>query len=130
MKTELLYLALVTVFTALLWLPYILDRIAVRGLQDAVGYPDNPRPQSPWAQRLMKAHTNAVENLVIFATLVLCASALGISGSTIAMAAVVYFWARVVHALAYTFAVPWVRTLAFGVGFFAQMTVAWLILTR
>jgi uncharacterized MAPEG superfamily protein len=130
MKTELLYLALVAVFTALLWVPYVLDRIAVRGLQDAVGYPDNPRPQSPWAQRLMKAHTNAVENLVIFATLVLCASALGISGSTIAMAAVVYFWARVVHALAYTFAVPWVRTLAFGVGFFAQMTVAWLILTR
>ena len=130
MKTELLYLALVAVFTALLWMPYILDRIAVRGLQDAVGYPDNPRPQSPWAQRLMKAHANAVENLVIFATLVLCASALGISGSTIAMAAVVYFWARVVHALAYTFAVPWVRTLAFGVGFFAQMTVAWLIFTR
>ena len=130
MKTELLYLALVAVFTALLWMPYILDRIAVRGIQDAVGYPVNPRPQSPWAQRLMKAHANAVENLVIFATLVLCASALGISGSTIATAAVVYFWARVVHALAYTFAVPWVRTLAFAVGFFAQMTVAWLIFTR
>jgi uncharacterized MAPEG superfamily protein len=130
MKTELLYLALVAVFTALLWVPYVLDRIAVRGLHDAVGYPDNPRPQSPWAQRLMKAHANAVENLVIFATLVLCASALGISGSTIATVAIVYFWARVVHALAYTFAVPWVRTLAFAVGFFAQMTVAWLIFTR
>ena len=130
MKTDLLYLTLVTVFTALLWVPYILDRIAVRGILDAVGYPDNPRPQSPWAQRLIKAHANAVENLVIFATLVLCAAALGISGSMIAMAATVYFWARVVHALAYTLAVPWVRTLAFAVGFFAQMTVAFLILTR
>jgi len=32
----------------------------------------------------------------------------------------IYFWARVVHALAYTFAVPWVRTLSFAVAFFAQ----------
>ena len=95
MKTELLYLVLVTVFTALLWMPYILDRIAVRGILGAVGYPDAPKPQSPWAQRLMKAHANAVENLVVFATLVLCAAALGISGSTIATAAIVYFWARV-----------------------------------
>ena len=130
MKTELLYLVLVTVFTALLWVPYILDRIAVRGILSAVGYPDDPKPQSPWAQRLIKAHANAVENLVVFATLVLCAAALGISGSTLALAAMVYFWARVVHALAYTFAVPWVRTLAFAVGFFAQMAVAWLILVR
>ena len=130
MKTELLYLVLVTMFTALLWVPYIVDRIAVRGILGAVGYPDDPKPQSPWAQRLMKAHANAVENLVVFATLVLCAAALGISGSTLALAAMVYFWARVVHALAYTFAVPWVRTLAFAVGFFAQMAVAWLILVR
>ena len=130
MKTELLYLVLVTVFTALLWVPYILDRIAVRGILGAVGYPDDPKPQSPWAQRLIKAHANAVENLVVFATLLLCAAALGISGSTLALAAMVYFWARVVHALAYTFAVPWVRTLAFAVGFFAQMAVAWLILVR
>jgi len=130
MKTELLYLVLVTVFTALLWVPYILDRIAVRGILGAVGYPDDPKPQSPWAQRLIKAHANAVENLVVFATLVLCAAALGISGSTLALVAMVYFWARVVHALGYTFAVPWVRTLAFAVGFFAQMAVAWLILVR
>ena len=130
MKTELLYLVLVTVFTALLWVPYILDRIAERGILGAVGYPDDPKPQSPWAQRLIKAHANAVENLVVFATLLLCAAALGISGSTLALVAMVYFWARVVHALAYTFAVPWVRTLAFALGFFAQMAVAWLILVR
>ena len=130
MKTELLYLVLVTVFTALLWMPYILDRIAVRGILGAVGYPDAPKPQSPWAQRLMKAHANAVENLVVFATLVLCAAALGISGSTLALAAMVYFWARVVHVIAYTFAIPWVRTLAFAVGFFAQAVIAWHILAK
>lgn len=130
MKTELFYLALVTAFTGLLWVPYILDRVATRGLIEAVGYPENPRPQSPWAQRLMKAHVNAVENLVVFAALVLVAHAAGITSASLGTAAVVYFWARVVHAVAYTFAVPWVRTLAFTVGFLAQAVVAWQIIFR
>jgi uncharacterized MAPEG superfamily protein len=128
MKPELFYLALVTALTGLLWVPYVLDRLAVRGLMDAVGYPDNPKPQSPWAQRLMKAHANAVENLVVFAPLVLLAQALGVSGPAIGLSAAVYFWARVVHALSYTLAVPWVRTLAFTAGFLAQACIAWQVL--
>lgn len=130
MKTEMLYLVLVTALTGLLWVPYILDRVAVRGLMDAVGYPENPKPQSPWAQRLMKAHANAVENLVIFATLVLAANALGVTGPAIAASAMVYFWARVVHALGYTFAVPWVRTLSFTAGFLSQACIAWQLLAH
>jgi len=130
MKTELQYLVYVTVFTGLLWVPYILDRIATRGLLDAVGYPENPKPQSRWAQRLMKAHVNAVENLVVLAALVLAAVAAGVSSPVIASAAIVYFWARVVHALAYAFGVPWVRTLAFTVGFFAQAAIAWQLVFR
>jgi uncharacterized MAPEG superfamily protein len=42
----------------------------------------------------------------------------------------VYFWARVVHVLAYTFAIPWVRTLAFTVGFICQAAIAWQILAK
>ena len=91
MKTELCYLVLVTAFTGVLWIPYIIDRAAVRGLMEAVGYPKNPKPQSPWAQRLMKAHANAVENLVIFAPLVLAAHAMGVTSSSIGTAAAVYF---------------------------------------
>ncbi|MDZ4348554.1 MAG: MAPEG family protein [Xanthomonadaceae bacterium] len=128
MKTELFYLALVAAFTGLLWLPYVLDRIAVRGLIDAVGYPAAPKPQSPWAQRLMKAHANAVENLVVFATLVLVASHVGAATELVGTAAVAYFWARVVHAVSFTFGIPWVRTLSFAVGFLAQAAVAWQIL--
>lgn len=124
MHTELLYLALVSAFTGLLWVPYILNRLVVRGLTDSVGYPANPKPQSPWAQRLGKAHANAVENLVVFAALVLTAAAAGVPGAAIATATIVYFWARVVHAIAYTIALPWVRTLAFVVGFGAQVAVA------
>jgi len=130
MKTDLLYLAYVTAFTGLLWVPYILDRVAVWGLMDAVGYPENPKPQSPWAQRLKKAHANAVENLVVFAALVLAAHAAGVTSDAIGTAAVVYLWARVVHALSYTFAVPWLRTLGFTVGFICQAVVAWQLIAR
>ncbi len=130
MKTELLYLAYVAAFTGLLWIPYVLDRIVKWGLLDTVGYPTVTKPQSLWADRLKRAHTNAVENLVVFAALVGVAVAAGLSGPVIAQAAIVYFWARVVHALAYAFAMPWVRTLAFTVGFLAQAAVAWQIFLR
>jgi uncharacterized MAPEG superfamily protein len=128
MKTELLYLVWVTVLTGLIWVPYILDRIAVWGLADTVGYPENPRPQSPWARRMIKAHANSVENLVVFAALVLVAQDLNVTNTVTATACVVYFWARVVHLAAYTFAIPWVRTLAFAAGFFAQAAIAWQLL--
>lgn len=128
MKAELHYLAYVAAFTGLLWVPYILDRMMVWGLPPTVGYPDNPPPQSPWARRLQKAHLNAVENLVVFATLILAAHALDISTVVTAQAAVIYFWARVAHAVVYTLAIPWLRTIAFTVGFLAQAAVAWQIL--
>ena len=130
MKTELWYLVLVTAFTGLLWIPYILDRVMVWGLIDAVGYPDNPKPQSLWARRLMKAHANAVENLVVFAALVLAAQVAGVSNSAIATSAMVYFWARVVHAAVYTAGIPWLRTISFTVGFLCQAVIAWQLLMR
>ena len=74
------------------------------------------------------AHFNAIENLVIFAALVLAAQAAGISNSATVTACMIYVWARVVHFLTYTFRLPWVRTIAFTVGFLAQMTLALRIL--
>ena len=130
MKPELMYLTWVAAFTGLLWVPYVLDRFLVRGVVDTMGYPADPKPLNPWAQRLQKAHYNAVENLVVFATLVLTAHAVGVTGPAIAAAAMVYFWARVAHAVAYTLAIAWVRTIAFTAGFFAQAVVAWELLAR
>jgi uncharacterized MAPEG superfamily protein len=130
MKAELMYLVWVTTLTAVMWIPYILNRIMVRGIADAVGYPVNPKPQSPWARRMQAAHANAVENLVVFAALVLVAQDAGVSNSATVMACMVYFWARVAHLAAFTLALPWVRTLAFAVGFFCQITLACQLLAR
>jgi uncharacterized MAPEG superfamily protein len=95
----------------------------VRGLVDAVGYSDEPKPLSGWATRMKAAHYNAVENLVVFAALVLIANAAGISNEITVMACNVYFWARVVHLLSYTMAIPWVRTLAFAAGWVCQVAI-------
>jgi uncharacterized MAPEG superfamily protein len=122
MPKELLWLTWTTVLTGLLWVPYILDRIAVRGLVGAMGNPTpKDEPQSPWAQRLMRAHTNAVENLVVFATLVLILRSLNISTGPTVAACAVFFYARLVHAIVYTLGIPVARTLAFAVGFFAEV---------
>jgi uncharacterized MAPEG superfamily protein len=74
--------------------------------------------------RLYFAHTNAVENLVIFAPLVMILDSLNISTRTTVLACAVYFWARLAHAIVYAIGVPVLRTLAFAVGFIAQAVLA------
>jgi uncharacterized MAPEG superfamily protein len=128
MKTELTSLVEISAFTAVLWMPYVLNRMAVLGISGTVGYPASPPPLAPWAQRLRAAHANAVENLVVFAALILAAQASGISTPVTVTASVLYLWSRVLHAITYTFRISWLRTLAFAGGFAAQMMIAWQLL--
>jgi len=122
MSGELKWLTLTVILTGLMWVPYILDRIMVRGLMGAMANPSrHDKPQSAWAQRLYFAHTNAVENLMIFAPLVLILDSLNHSTQSTLIACAVYFWARLAHAIVYTMGVPVLRTLAFTVGFAAQV---------
>jgi uncharacterized MAPEG superfamily protein len=116
MTPELTSLVWVAALTAIMWIPYILNAIMVRGLIAVVGYPEDPKPLAPWAQRMKAAHNNAVENLVLFAALVLVAHAAGVSNATTVLVCQIYFWARVVHFVSYTLGIPWVRTLAFVAG--------------
>ena len=122
MPGELKWLMLTVILTGILWIPYILDRIMVRGLLGTMANPSrNDKPQSPWAQRLYFAHTNAVENLVIFAPLVIILALQNHSTQSTLLACAVYFWARLAHVVVYTMGVPVLRTLAFAVGFAAQV---------
>lgn len=122
MTRELLWLTLTVILTGVLWIPYIVDRIMVRGLMGAMANPSrDDKPQSPWAQRLYFAHTNAVDNLVVFAPLVLILDSMGHSTQSTVIACAVYFWARLAHAIVYAFGIPVLRTLAFAVGVMAQV---------
>jgi uncharacterized MAPEG superfamily protein len=122
--TELTYLTWVSLFTALMWMPYTLNLIAIRGLIAAVSYPTDPKPLAPWAARMKQAHSNAIENLVIFGLLVLAAHAAGANNEVTAVAYAVYFWTRVVHLIAYTLGIPWIRTASFVIGFGSQVALA------
>ncbi|MGY3421585.1 putative MAPEG superfamily protein [Bradyrhizobium sp. F1.13.4] len=82
------------------------------------------KPQSEWANRLMFAHDNAVENLVLFAPLVLILNAIDYSSTWTVLACAVYFWSRVAHLIVYALGIPVFRTLAFTVGFIAQAVLA------
>lgn len=123
---ELYWLVLTVLMTAVFWLPYIVNRIFELGPWASLRIP-KLQPEAPWAERLMRAHANAVENLVVFAPLALAVQ-LTYSGTTAtATACMLYFFARLVHVMAYVAAIPFIRTLAFAVGFFCQMTLGFYL---
>ncbi|MDO9413583.1 MAG: MAPEG family protein [Pseudolabrys sp.] len=121
MTRELLWLTLTVILTMVLWIPYTLDRLKVRGFKGTMANPSrDDLPQSPWAQRLYFAHTNAVDNLVVFAPLVLILDSMGTSTPATVFACATYFWARLAHAIIYAAGIPVARTIAFTIGFLAQ----------
>jgi uncharacterized MAPEG superfamily protein len=79
------------------------------------------KPQSPWAERAMAAHQNAVENLVAFAPAAIGVHVLGLGNATTAFACALYFFSRLAHFLIYTAGVPVLRTLTFFGGWVATV---------
>jgi uncharacterized MAPEG superfamily protein len=132
MKPELFWLALTATMTALFWIPYVLNRAMMAGLPGALQTPKMAAPsvESEWAQRARRAHANAVENLVVFAALVLTAQLAGVSNSATALAAAVYFWARLGHYVVLTLGIPYLRTLVWTASWIAEMVIAWQVLVR
>ncbi|SRR6056297_3630706 len=130
MTTELYWLTLTIFMTGLFWLPYILNRIGVRGLVTAVSgtEAEHGSDQPMWAQRAMRAHANAVENLVLFAPAVLIAHVLDISTPVTQAAVIIYFFARLVHFVVYTAGIPVARTLAYAAGWLATIVIVFTIL--
>ncbi|AKC72752.1 hypothetical protein MB84_24820 [Pandoraea oxalativorans] len=118
-----------------MWIPYILAGIVLREPMRAMA---NPVPEvagqtseaapPAWMQRAKRAHANAVENLAVFAPLVLIAALAGISTPATVFAAKLYLIARIVHYVVYVAGIPVVRTLAFLVGFGATVSIATAIL--
>jgi uncharacterized MAPEG superfamily protein len=128
MSLSMTYLAWTALITVLMWIPYTLQMIQGQGMMAAVGNRENLPPMAPWAERCKRAHYNAVENLVVFAPLVLIAYATGLDSRTIGIAAMVYFWARVLHFLCYTFGIQWARTIVWTVGWICLLVIAWQLL--
>ncbi|WP_321939329.1 MAPEG family protein [Burkholderia cepacia] len=122
---ELHLLTLTALATLLMWIPYMLARIMTRGPMAALNNPGPSRPPDPpWAERARSAHANAIENLAVFAPLVLMCAMTGASGPATVFAAKLYLGARLIHYVVYAAGIPVVRTIAFLAGFAATLTFA------
>ena len=129
LSTEMFWLVLTILMTALFWVPYILVQLAEVGPWKAVTAPQNdPTLQTAWANRCKRAHTNAVENLVLFAPLVIGLQLAGVSTPLTAGACAVYFFARLAHYFIYAFGIPLLRTVTFAIGAAVQIILALTLL--
>src|SRR5450755_1809601 len=116
MKTELFYLLLTAILTAVLWIPVVIGYATTRGPLKPENYRTAPTSALPdWVNRANRAHLNAVENIAPFVAVVLIANAIGVSTATTQACAAVYFYARLVHAVVHIsgFGLLMARTVAF-----------------
>lgn len=90
--------------------------VAVQGAVMQVGLPalaanrEGLPEITGWAGRAARAHRNMLENLVLFAALVLVAVAADRTNAMTLLGAQLFFWARLAHALIYLIGIPWLRT--------------------
>jgi uncharacterized MAPEG superfamily protein len=119
---ELYALTIISGATALMWVPYVTARMTTHGVMR--GYPVDP----PWADRARRAHLNAIENLAVFAPLVLVAAIVEVSTKATVLSAQIYVAARPAHYVIYTAGIPVVRTIAFLVGAIATVAIAGVLI--
>jgi uncharacterized MAPEG superfamily protein len=114
MSPEVKYLALTAMLTASLWIPYIVAQVVANGFLSPQNYVDpTPRPVPLWGKRAERAYMNAVETFAPFAALVVLIQLTGKTDSMTAFWAMSYFWLRVIHAVVFWAAIPYIRTIAF-----------------
>ena len=130
METTYLYLALSGALTVLLWVPYILARLAVWGLPTFLrNYPEGfpaVEPTSPlWAERARRAHLNMVETLPALVAVVLAAGVLAAPEAWPAIGtwSAVFFFSRLAYTAIYISGIPFLRTPAYLVSWVAVLMI-------
>ena len=109
------YTGLSAVWIAIAWVPYLLDRIMVRGL---VGAMANPSPdlaqQSDWAVRAKAAHVVAIQAFSAFAPLAILAMIRIPEDGYPNILAMTFFIGIFAHYVIYAIGIPVLRTLSFS----------------
>ena len=124
MKPELTYLLFSVVLT---FVQVVIAAAAANhavGLNTLAGNREGLAEMPGFAGRARRAHLNMIENLVLFATLVLSPVVANKTNATTAMGALIFFWARLVYTVIYMIGVPWLRTLAWAVSVIGMVMVA------
>jgi uncharacterized MAPEG superfamily protein len=85
------------------------------GMKIAFGNRDDLPEPTPMAARADRAAKNMLENLLLFAVLVLAAHAAGKADARVAQGAALFFWGRLAYAPLYWLGITYLRTLAYVV---------------
>lgn len=110
MSPELELLAWAVVLTFVQMLVAVAGATLQVGLPALAGNREGLAPCTGWAGRAQRAHRNMLENMVLFAALVLIAVAAGRTNSATLLGAQIFFWARLAYAAVYLAGIPWLRT--------------------
>ncbi len=124
MSPDLKYLLFSVVLTFVQVLISAMAANQVVGLTTLAGNRDGLPEMTGLAGRARRAHFNMVENLVLFAALVLIAAVAGKANATTALGAAIFFWGRLAHAIIYLVGIPWLRTLAWFVSVIGMIMIA------
>lgn len=110
MKPELMLLVWAVLLAFVQMLVAVAGATLQVGLPTLAGNREGVAPCTGWAGRAARAHHNMLENLVLFAALVLAAAIAGKTNSATLLGAQIFFWARVAYAVIYLAGIPWLRT--------------------
>lgn len=115
MKPELVWLLWAVALTFAQMLVAVSGATLQVGLPALAGNREGLPPFTGWAGRAYRAHHNMLENLALFAALVLIAVAAGKTNATTLLGAQLFFWARLAYAFVYLAGIPWLRTAVWTV---------------
>jgi uncharacterized MAPEG superfamily protein len=110
MKPELMLLVWAVLLTLVQAIVAVQGAFMQVGLPMLAGNREGLPEIKGWGGRAARAHRNMLENLVLFAVLVLAAVLAGKTNDTTLMGAQIFLWARVAYAVVYVAGIPWLRT--------------------
>ena len=111
MKPELMLLVWAVALTVVQMLIAATGAFMQVGLPPLAGNRETFPALTGWAGRAGRAHNNMLENLVLFAALVLVAALSNKTNSATLLGAQMFVWARAAYALVYLAGIPYLRTL-------------------
>jgi uncharacterized MAPEG superfamily protein len=92
-----------------------LGTMASLGVKAMAGNRERLPAVAGWAGRAQRAHRNMLENLILFAVLVLVTEITNANNWMTGLGAELFVGARAAYALVYIAGVPWLRTLIWSV---------------
>ena len=123
------YTGLSAVWIAIAWVPYLLDRIMVRGLVGAMANPSpDLAPQSDWAVRAKAAHVVAIQAFSAFAPLAILAMIRIPEDGYPNILAMTFFIGIFAHYVIYAIGITVLRTLSFSLAALSTLALGMRVL--